>query len=66
VMVERLIEHVEPALRTYGDVDQVRAGARRVLADGTGADRQRAAYARSGGALVAVVADAVNRTTADR
>ena len=41
-------------------------GAQRVLAEGTGADRQRAAYARSGGDLVAVVADAVKRTTADR
>ena len=66
VMVERLIEHVEPALREYGDLDEVRAGARRVLADGTGADRQRAAYVRSGGDLVAVVTDAVTRTTADR
>ena len=66
VMVERLVDHVEPALRAYGDLDTVWAGARRVLDEGTGADRQRAAHARSGGDLVYVVADAVERTTADR
>ena len=65
-MVDRLIAHVEPALRASGDLEGVRAGAERVLAEGTGADRQRAAYARSGGDLAAVVADAVRRTTADR
>jgi carboxylate-amine ligase len=66
VMVEQLVEHVEPALRAYGDLDTVWAGARRVLDEGTGADRQRAAYSRGGGDLVYVVGDAVERTTADR
>lgn len=63
-MVERLVAHVEPALRRYGDLDRTWAAARRVLAKGTGADRQRAAYAAADGDLAAVVRDAVERTTA--
>jgi carboxylate-amine ligase len=62
-MVDRLFEHIGPALESHGDLDSMRAEAARVLEDGTGADRQRAAFDRSGGDLVAVVADAVTRTT---
>ncbi len=66
VIVERLIDHVEPALREYGDLDTVWSASQRVLEKGTGADQQRAAYRANRGDLVAVVADAVTRTTADR
>jgi len=65
-LVDRLFEHIGPALDSYGDLEPLRVEAARVLEEGTGADRQRAAYARSGGDLVAVVTDAVNRTTAER
>ncbi|MBA2641274.1 MAG: glutamate--cysteine ligase [Nocardioidaceae bacterium] len=65
-LVERLVAHVEPALRHYGDLDTVWRTARDVLDHGTGADQQRDAYARSGGDLVAVVRDTAARTTADR
>ncbi len=65
-MVERLVAHVEPSLRAYGDLDRVWSTAQRVLAGGTGADLQRAAYAAHQDDLVAVVRDAVTRTTAQR
>ncbi|MCK6211156.1 glutamate--cysteine ligase [Georgenia sp. EYE_87] len=50
-----LLEHVRPALRANGDVERVEAGFDRVLAHGTGADRQRAVMGRTG-RLVDVVA----------
>ncbi len=62
-MVERLVDHVEPALRAYGDLDRVWSTVRRLLDGGTGYARQRAAFAASDGDLVAVVRDAVERTT---
>ena len=62
-MVERLITYLEPALRDYGDLDAVESAAQRVLDEGSGADRQRAELERRGGDLVAVVTDAVRRTT---
>lgn len=62
-VVERLIERVAPALRRFGELPDVQASIARVLARGTGADLQRAAYARRGRAAD-VVDDAVRRTTA--
>jgi carboxylate-amine ligase len=62
-MVDRLFEHIGPALESYGDLDLMLAEAARVLEDGTGADKQREAFDRNGGDLVAVVTDAVARTT---
>lgn len=58
-----LLEHVEPALAAAGDTDTVTEGVERLLARGTGAARQRAAY-EAGGSLEAVVDDAVRRTEA--
>ena len=43
-----LLAHVLPALRSSGDVGVVAGGVRRLLAGGTGAERQRAAYRRRG------------------
>ena len=56
-----LLEHVRPALTANGDVARVEAGLDRVLAHGTGADRQRAVMARTG-RLVDVVAFIVRAT----
>ncbi len=55
-----LVDHVRPALETYGDLDLVEDGLRRVLA-GTGASRQRAAFERTG-SVEGVVDDLVART----
>ena len=65
-LVERLIGHVEPALRAYDDLDRMWSTAQRVLDEGTGADLQRAAYSANRGDLVEVVRDAVTRTTERR
>jgi len=65
-VVERLVAHVEPALRAYGDLERVWSSTQRVLDEGTGADLQRAAYCVNQGDLVEVVRDAVARTTAHR
>jgi carboxylate-amine ligase len=46
--VTALLEMVEPQLDGFGDGDTVRAGVERVLAGGTGADRQRAAFTAGG------------------
>ncbi|WP_433479141.1 carboxylate-amine ligase [Spirillospora sp. CA-142024] len=43
-----LLAHVLPALREAGDLDVVTRGVRRLLAGGTGAERQRRAYRRRG------------------
>jgi glutamate---cysteine ligase / carboxylate-amine ligase len=54
--VQHLVDRVEPALRRNGDLDRVESSLHRLLARGTGADRQRAALARRG-RLADVVAD---------
>ncbi|NUS31370.1 MAG: glutamate--cysteine ligase [Streptomyces sp.] len=47
-MLYELLRHVAPALDASGDGRQVTALVHRLLQDGTGADRQRAALARGG------------------
>jgi len=59
--VERLLAYVTPALEAYGDVETVVVRLKEVLARGTGADAQRAAYAVRQD-VSDVVADAVVRT----
>ena len=46
-LVETLLAHVRPALEGFGDWDEVATLTRKTLACGTGADRQRQAYARA-------------------
>ncbi|MBF4993612.1 YbdK family carboxylate-amine ligase [Arthrobacter gandavensis] len=46
--VAALVEHIRPALEDNGDADYVLAGVQRMLTAGTGAVRQRAAYAAGG------------------
>ena len=58
-----LLDHVRPVLEEHGTVDLVEAGIRRLLADGTGSERQRAVAARSDD-LTAVVDDVIRRTRA--
>jgi carboxylate-amine ligase len=43
-----LLAHIRPALEASGDDDLVAEGLRRILTVGTGADRQRAAFRRTG------------------
>ncbi|WDZ88249.1 carboxylate-amine ligase [Micromonospora cathayae] len=60
-LLDRLVERVRPELDRHGDTDRVTdllAGVRR---HGTGAQRQRAVYARTG-QLVDVVADVARQT----
>jgi carboxylate-amine ligase len=45
-VVEELLDHVRPALEASGDLEEVIAMADQVHTEGTGAERQRAAYAR--------------------
>ncbi|WP_030484777.1 carboxylate-amine ligase [Nocardioides aequoreus] len=59
--LDSLVAHVRPALEEAGDLDLVTASLEAVLARGTGAARQRAAFEREG-SLEAVVADAARRT----
>jgi carboxylate-amine ligase len=47
-VLERLVEHVRPALEDAGRLDDVRVLLGQVLGRGTGAARQRAAYRRRG------------------
>ena len=47
-VVGQLLDHVGPALRATGDLDRVSARSAHLLDQGTGADWQRAVYARSG------------------
>ncbi|MBW9207162.1 carboxylate--amine ligase/circularly permuted type 2 ATP-grasp protein [Mumia sp. zg.B17] len=47
-VVRSLIERLRPALEELGDYDEVSELAARTLAQGTSADRQRAAFAESG------------------
>jgi carboxylate-amine ligase len=60
-LLDRLVGHVQQELDRAGDTDLVRSGLDRLMQEGTGADRQRAAYARDGD-LAEVVLDAVRRT----
>jgi carboxylate-amine ligase len=59
--VAELVEHVRPALVRSGDETLVEEGVRRLLARGTGADRQRRAFSRT--ASTADVIDAAIRWT---
>jgi carboxylate-amine ligase len=60
-ILDELIERVSPHLRRTGDLAEVTAGLDRIFHAGTGADRQRAAFAE-GGDVDAVVADALRRS----
>jgi glutamate---cysteine ligase / carboxylate-amine ligase len=62
-VIGELVERITPQLRRNGDLAEVTAGLHRIRQAGTGADRQRAAYAE-GGDLDAVVADALRRSHA--
>ncbi|HTZ44046.1 MAG TPA: glutamate--cysteine ligase [Jatrophihabitans sp.] len=62
-VIDQLLDRLTPALRAAGDLAVVESGLGRLRRDGTGAERQRAAYAGSG-ELDAVVADAVERSHA--
>ena len=43
-----MIRHVEPALRANGELDWVESAVRKLRTSGTGADQQRASFARRG------------------
>ena len=60
-MVDALVEHVLPALRANGDLDFVLEAVARLRRTGTGADLQRAEFARRG-LLSDVVQNAAQRT----
>lgn len=62
-VVDALLEAIRPALISNGDLDHVEQGLGRLRRDGTGAEQQRAVFARTA-ELDAVVADAVRRTAA--
>ncbi|MFE2886965.1 carboxylate-amine ligase [Streptomyces graminifolii] len=47
-VVAALLDHLTPALDELGDVDRVTSGVQRLLDQGTGAARQRAALAKGG------------------
>ncbi len=63
VVVEDTVAHVHDALDLAGDTEQVVDALERLLARGSGAVRQRAAY-ESGGGLAAVVTDLRDRFAA--
>jgi carboxylate-amine ligase len=58
-----LLDHVRPALEEHGTTSFVQDGVRRLLADGTGSQRQRA-VAGSSADLAGVVDDILERTRA--
>lgn len=60
-VVDTLLEHVAPALRTCGDEDHVTDAVDAVFTRGNGADRQRATWEKTG-SLADVVAEAVRVT----
>lgn len=62
-LLDRLVEHVRPALEAVGDYDLVSDGLRRVTEDGNGAMRQRRAWQRRGD-VRDVVAEAAEATLA--
>ncbi|QYG92284.1 glutamate--cysteine ligase [Iamia sp. SCSIO 61187] len=47
-VLDALVDRLSPHLDALGDVDDVCAGVARVVAEGTGAERQRRAFARRG------------------
>ena len=59
--VESLLAHVRGVLEDAGDTEAVTCGIRRILASGTGADWQRAEFARTG-TLADMVRCAIART----
>lgn len=58
-----LVGHLRPVLEEHGTTALAEEGVRRLLVDGTGAERQRAVAARSSD-LIAVVDDIIRRTRA--
>lgn len=60
--LRHLVDEVSPALSNTGDDELVATGVARLVAEGTGADRQLEVFAQTGGDLRAVVADVVHRT----
>jgi carboxylate-amine ligase len=58
-VVMALLDHVQPVLKEQGEFDVVESLLFQVLTRGTGAARQRAAYAKAG-SLCDVIADAVH------
>ncbi|MEJ2889338.1 carboxylate-amine ligase [Actinomycetospora aeridis] len=60
-VLDALRAHVADALADAGDTERATDGLARLLTDGTGAERQRAAATKSDGDLAAVVHDAVQR-----
>lgn len=60
-VLDALREHVADALTDAGDADRAAEGCARLLADGTGSERQRAAARGADGDLAAVVRDARER-----
>jgi carboxylate-amine ligase len=63
-MLERLLEHVADAVRRNGDQQLVDATVQRLLTRGSGADLQRAAYAKRD-SVQDVVTDAIGRFCPD-
>jgi carboxylate-amine ligase len=59
--VGALLKHVGPVLAETGDLEPIKHVASRIVRTGTGADRQRAVFARHS-KLSDVVFDAVRRT----
>jgi carboxylate-amine ligase len=56
-VLSHLLRHLAPALDASADAPRVTDGVHRLLRDGTGADRQRTAFARGGaGAALAMIA----------
>jgi len=60
-LVHRMVDRISPALKASGDLDAVEAGLERIHQRGTGADLQRASFARRQ-RLADVVQDAVALT----
>lgn len=52
VVLRRLLDHLDDALRQTGDRDLAQSGVERLVSDGTGASRQRAAWQAGGEAAV--------------
>jgi len=60
-VLDRLLDHIRPALHANDDRDLVERGVSRMLEEGTGADRQRAMLDKHG-SFAAVVRDIIDRT----
>ncbi len=60
-LVDDMVRHVEPALREHGELEWVASALKKLRTSGTGADHQRASFARRG-LLSDVVLDAARRT----